>query len=67
MRTRPPADAGAMHTIAVSLCQEGRAGEALTLLAAATEAHPDDPQLWNDLGVAQWITGSLEAARSRFE
>ena len=57
----------ALHGAAVALCSENRLPEVLLLLEAAVVRHPDDPQLWNDLGVARWVAHNPAAARPALE
>ena len=49
--TTPKAQAWAHHEFAETLATWGELGQAITELQAAAQAMPDDPSIWQDLGI----------------
>src|SRR5262249_28572530 len=59
----PPLD----HQTAMSLMQQQRFTEAESLLLKLTQIFPDDPAVWNSLGIVLVNSGEVELAINAFD
>jgi protein O-GlcNAc transferase len=57
-----PEDASAPHLLGVVRAQQGRNGEALTLMDAALKLNPDAPEVWSNYGNVLRAEGRLDEA-----
>jgi Flp pilus assembly protein TadD len=56
-----------MRSQARAASERGDTGEAVRVLLQATELVPGDPEVWNDLGLAQQAHGDWQAAVTAYE